>query len=122
MKVIYKENQKVPIKLWAENVSIEDAAIEQLRKVASLPFIYKHIAGMPDLHVGAGCCVGSVIATTGAIVPANVGVDLGCGMMAVQTDLTASDLPNNLTAIRSLIESKVPHGRTNDGGKGDRGT
>lgn len=76
---------------------------------------------MPDVHWGIGATVGSVIPTKGAIIPAAVGVDIGCGMMAVQTSLNARDLPDNLKGIRSAIETAVPHGRTNHGRAGDRG-
>lgn len=122
MKVLYDtEKQRVPIKMWTDGVPVEDEAIRQLQQVAQLPFIYKHIAGMPDLHAGKGCCVGSVIPTVGAIVPANVGVDLGCGIVAVKTSLKASDLPENLKKMRSQIERVVPHGRTDNGGNRDKG-
>ena len=110
-----------PIKAWTKGVHVEDVAMEQLKNVASLPFIYKHVAAMPDVHWGRGATIGSVIATKGAVVPAAVGVDLGCGMMALQTTLTANDLPDNLDAMRSAIESVVPHGRTDNGGRNDRG-
>ncbi|MEO0375960.1 MAG: RtcB family protein, partial [Cyanobacteria bacterium P01_A01_bin.17] len=110
-----------PIKAWIKGVDVGEEAIAQLKNVASLPFIYKHVAAMPDVHWGRGATIGSVIATKGAVVPAAVGVDLGCGMMALQTTLTANDLPDNLDAMRSAIESVVPHGRTNNGGRGDRG-
>jgi tRNA-splicing ligase RtcB len=86
-----------------------------------LPFIHKWIAAMPDVHYGIGATVGSVIPTKGAIIPAAVGVDIGCGMMAVQTSLTAKDLPDNLRKLRTAIEKAVPHGRTNQGKSGDRG-
>lgn len=86
-----------------------------------MPFIHKHVAIMPDVHWGMGATVGSVIPTVGAIIPAAVGVDIGCGMIAQRTSLTASDLPDNLAALRSAIEQAVPHGRTNNGGPGDRG-
>jgi tRNA-splicing ligase RtcB len=87
-----------------------------------LPIVHHHVAAMPDVHFGIGATVGSVvIPTLGAIIPAAVGVDIGCGMMAVRTSLTASDLPDDLKGMRSLIERVVPHGRTNHGGKGDRG-
>src|SRR5258705_12463356 len=76
---------------------------------------------MPDVHWGIGATVGSVIATKGAIIPAAVGVDIGCGMMAVQTTLNANQLPDTLKPLRTAIEKAVPHGRTNNGGKGDRG-
>jgi len=96
--------------------------MEQLRNVAQLPFIFNHVAGMPDVHWGKGATIGSVIATKRAIVPAAVGVDLGCGMMAVQTNLSAEKLPDNLHSIRSAIEQAIPHGRTNYGGKNDKGS
>ncbi len=111
----------VPIKAWTKGVPLEAEARQQLVNVAQLPFIFKWVAAMPDVHWGIGATVGSVIPTKGAIIPAAVGVDIGCGMMAVQTDLTAGDLPDNLKAIRTAIEKAVPHGRTNHGGRGDRG-
>jgi tRNA-splicing ligase RtcB len=101
----------VPIKAWTRGVPIEDEAARQLRNVARLPFIHKWVAAMPDVHWGIGATVGSVIPTIGAVVPAAVGVDIGCGMMAVQTTLTASDLPESLRAVRTAIERAVPHGR-----------
>jgi tRNA-splicing ligase RtcB len=101
----------VPIKAWTRGVPIEDEAARQLRNVARLPFIHKWVAAMPDVHWGIGATVGSVIPTIGAVVPAAVGVDIGCGMMAVQTTLTASDLPDSLRAVRTAIERAVPHGR-----------
>src|ERR1700733_13991709 len=115
------EGAKTPIKAWTNGVPLEDSARQQLINVASLPFIHKHVAVMPDVHWGMGATVGSVIPTKGAIVPAAVGVDIGCGMVAARTALTANDLPDNLSAIRSAIEKAVPHGRTNHGGEGDRG-
>ena len=115
-------NSKLPIKFWCDGVEVEEDAKKQLENIASLPFVYKHVAVMPDVHLGKGATVGSVIATKGAIVPAAVGVDIGCGMMAVRLSLTASDLPDNLHSLRSHIESVVPHGRTDNGGKNDRGT
>ena len=111
----------VPIKAWTKGVQLEDQARKQLLNVAQLPFIFKWVAAMPDVHWGVGATVGSVIPTKGAIIPAAVGVDIGCGMMAVQTDLNARDLPDNLKGIRGAIEQAVPHGRTNHGGKGDVG-
>jgi tRNA-splicing ligase RtcB len=109
------------IKAWTKGVQLEDQARKQLLNVAQLPFIFKWVAAMPDVHWGVGATVGSVIPTKGAIIPAAVGVDIGCGMMAVQTDLSARDLPDNLKGIRSAIEQAVPHGRTNHGGRGDLG-
>lgn len=118
---IYEETEGVPIKRWTRGVQLEDTAHEQLRNVASMPFIHKHVAVMPDVHWGMGATIGSVIPTKGAIIPAAVGVDIGCGMMAVQTSLTANDLPDNLSGLRSEIEAAVPHGRTDNGGPNDRG-
>ena len=115
------ENGRVPVKAWTRGVPIEDQAREQLRNVASLPFVFKHVAVMPDVHWGMGATVGSVIATKGAIVPAAVGVDIGCGMVAAQLSLSASQLPDNLAGVRSAIEAAVPHGRTDYGGVNDRG-
>src|SRR5262245_1722789 len=111
----------VPIKAWTRGVSLEDEARTQLENVARLPFVYRWIAAMPDVHWGIGATVGSVIPTKGAIIPAAVGVDIGCGMMAVETSLNARDLPDNLKQIRDAIETAVPHGRTHNGGAGDRG-
>ncbi len=109
------------VKGWVRGVPVEQSAIEQLNNVASLPFIHSHVAAMADTHWGNGATVGSVIATKGAIVPAAVGVDIGCGMMAMRTSLTASDLPDNLHPMRSRIEAAIPHGRTDNGGANDRG-
>jgi tRNA-splicing ligase RtcB (3'-phosphate/5'-hydroxy nucleic acid ligase) len=111
----------VPIRAWTRGVALEPEAEKQLLNVARLPFVFRWIAAMPDVHWGIGATVGSVIPTKGAIIPAAVGVDIGCGMMAVQTTLSARDLPDSLKTIREAIEKAVPHGRTNGGGKGDRG-
>lgn len=110
-----------PIKAWVKGVPVEPEAVKQLKNIAGLPFIYSHVAVMPDVHVGKGATIGSVIATQGAIIPAAVGVDLGCGMAAQLTNFVASDLPDDLSGLRSLIEAAVPHGRTNNGRPGDRG-
>jgi tRNA-splicing ligase RtcB (3'-phosphate/5'-hydroxy nucleic acid ligase) len=110
------------IKAWINDVPLEQQAKQQLINVAALPFIHKHVAVMPDCHWGMGATVGSVIPTLRAIIPAAVGVDLGCGMMAVKTSLTANDLPDNLKAMRSAIERAVPHGRSDNGGRNDRGS
>jgi tRNA-splicing ligase RtcB len=109
------------VKAWTVGVPFEDKAREQVKRAAAMPFIHKWVAIMPDVHMGIGATVGSVIPTKGAVIPAAVGVDIGCGMMAVETTLTADDLPYNLHGIRSAIEATVPHGRTNDGRPGDRG-
>jgi len=103
------------IKAWVKGVPVEDAAREQLENVAGLPFVHSHLAVMPDVHFGRGATVGSVIPTRGAIIPAAVGVDIGCGMMAVRTSLTASQLPDSLAAVRSEIERKVPVGNGRGG-------
>lgn len=95
---------------WTDFVPVEDEALQQLKNISQLPFIYKHIAVMPDVHLGKGATVGSVIATKGAIIPAAVGVDIGCGMVAVQTNLTAEDLPDSLSTLRSDIEAAIPVG------------
>jgi len=119
--LVLKGEKGVPIKAWVKGVPLEEQAKQQLLNVAQLPFVFKWVAAMPDVHWGIGATVGSVIPTKGAIIPAAVGVDIGCGMMAVQTDLNARDLPDNLHAMRTAIEQAVPHGRTNHGGKGDVG-
>ena len=98
----------VPVKVWTPD--LEPTARQQLENVSRLPIIHGHVAAMPDVHAGIGATVGSVIPTKGAIVPAAVGVDLGCGVSAVQLSLTAKDLPTNLGKIRSAIESAVPVG------------
>jgi tRNA-splicing ligase RtcB len=115
------EGERVHIKAWTKGVPIEDSALAQLRNVASLPFIHSHVAVMPDVHWGMGATVGSVIPTVGAIIPAAVGVDIGCGMMAVRTNVRAEQLPDSLGRLRSAIEAAVPHGRTDNGGRNDVG-
>ncbi len=113
---------KHDIKAWIKGVNFEESALQQLVNVANLPFIYKWICAMPDAHVGIGATVGSVIPTLGAIIPASVGVDIGCGMVAVKTSLKANDLPDDLAKIRSNIERKIPHGRSDGGGSRDLGS
>ncbi|MEZ4262471.1 MAG: RtcB family protein [Polyangiaceae bacterium] len=105
------------VKMWTRGVQVEDDARQQLLNVAAMPFIHKWVAVMPDVHWGMGATIGSVIPTSKAIIPAAVGVDLGCGMMAVRTSLRAEHLPDNLHAARSAIEAAVPHGRTIDTGR-----
>lgn len=109
----------VPIRLWTRGVPVEAAAREQLSKLARLPIVGPHVAVMPDVHVGIGATVGSVVPTRFAIIPAAVGVDIGCGMMAARLDMDAGHLPDTLNRVRSAIEAAVPHGRT--AGKHDRG-
>src|SRR6187200_2298211 len=118
---LIRTDSDTPIKAWVKGVQLEDAARKQLVNASQLPFIHKWIAAMPDVHYGIGATVGSVIPTKGAIIPAAVGVDIGCGMMAVQTSLTANQLPDNLHAMRTAIEKAVPHGRTDNGGREDKG-
>ena len=101
----------VPIRMWTRGVPVEDAARRQLTHAARLPVVFHHIAAMPDVHLGIGATVGSVIPTLKAIIPAAVGVDIGCGMMAAKTTLRAEDLPDNLAPLRAAIERAVPHGR-----------
>lgn len=108
-----------PVKIWTADV--EASAMEQLKNLSALPFIHKHVAVMPDVHWGMGSTVGSVIPTIKAIVPAAVGVDIGCGMMAWRLEMKAAELPDNLAPLRSAIEAAVPHGRTDNGGANDRG-
>jgi len=104
------ETSGAPIKAWINGVPVEPEAEAQLRNMAGLPFIYKHVAVMPDVHLGRGATVGSVIPTKGAIVPAAVGVDIGCGMCAAMTDLVANDLPDSLAEVRRAIERVIPVG------------
>lgn len=99
---------KVPVKIYTDDV--EPDALQQLHNIAQLPFIHSHVAAMPDVHLGKGATVGSVIPTKGAIIPAAVGVDIGCGMNALRLSLKAKDLPDNLGKIRSAIEAAVPVG------------
>jgi tRNA-splicing ligase RtcB len=106
----------VPVRSWTRGVPFEDAAQRQLMNMARLPFVHSHVAAMPDVHLGIGATVGSVIPTVGAIVPAAVGVDIGCGMVAQRTSLTAERLPDSLERLRTEIEAATPHG----GGKGGR--
>ena len=110
----------VPVKSWTVGVPFEDKAKQQLLNISRMPFIHQWVAAMPDVHLGKGATIGSVIPTLGAVIPAAVGVDIGCGMMAVRTSLQASQLPDSLAAVRSAIEGAVPHGRTGPG-RGSRG-
>ncbi|WP_417760495.1 RtcB family protein [Shewanella sp.] len=112
---------QTPIKAWTKGVPFEDKALQQLNNVAALNIVHSHIAVMPDVHLGKGATIGSVIPSVKAVIPAAVGVDIGCGMVAVRTTLKAAQLPDNLTAIRYAFEAAVPHGRTIGRGKTDRG-
>ena len=110
------------IKAWKRGVPFDENTIEQLKKTASMPFLFKHLAAMPDAHLGVGATIGTVLPTRDAIIPSAVGVDLGCGMIAQRTTLTRADLAHiALPGLRAAIEAAVPNGRTNNGGPGDRG-
>jgi len=102
---IFRPDGGVPIKAWTDGVAFDENARAQVTKMAQLPFIHRHIAIMPDVHQGKGATVGSVVPTYGAIVPAAVGVDIGCGMMAVRTTLRAQQLPDSLAHVRGMIEA-----------------
>ena len=120
---VLEEQGRVPMKLWTDGVEVEHEAMQQIRNVASLPVVGPHVAIMPDVHWGVGATVGSVIPTKAAIIPAAVGVDLGCGMMAVRTDLTVNDLAGKLAVIRDAIERAIPVGGPGIKGSWDqRGT
>lgn len=116
-----REAKAAPVKMWTRGVPVDESSKRQILNTASMPFIYKWMAVMPDVHYGKGSTIGSVIPTIGAIIPAAVGVDIGCGMMAVRTSLVASDLPDTLLPLRSALERAVPHGRTVGRGKRDVG-
>ena len=107
---IVKGSNNLEIKMWTDGVPVESGAIDQLRNISQIPGIFKHIAAMPDVHVGKGATVGSVIATKGTIIPSAVSVDIGCGMAAVRLSLKSSQLPDNLYSIRREIELMVPVG------------
>jgi tRNA-splicing ligase RtcB (3'-phosphate/5'-hydroxy nucleic acid ligase) len=118
---VLHEPGQAPVKMWTRGVPVDEASKRQLLNTASMPFIYRWLAVMPDVHYGKGSTIGSVIPTKGAIIPAAVGVDIGCGMMAVRTSLNASDLPDNLVRVRAALERAVPHGRSQGRSKRDRG-
>src|SRR6476620_7661990 len=109
-ELLHVEGATTPIKGWVRGVPVEDKARQQLRNIAGLPFVGPWVAAMPDVHLGIGATVGSVVPTRGAIIPAAVGVDIGCGMAAVRTTLRADDLPGSLAQLRSGIERSVPVG------------
>jgi tRNA-splicing ligase RtcB len=110
------------VKMWNKGVPFEENTIEQLKKTASMPFLFKHLAAMPDAHLGVGSTIGTVFPTQGAICPATCGVDIGCGMIAQRYTFTRAELEAvGLAKIRAAIEAAVPCGRTNNGGPGDRG-
>src|SRR5581483_10629531 len=121
MKVFLPPAARWPIKAWVDGVPFDENTLEQVTRTAALKFVFKHVPVMPDAHAGLGSTVGTVIPTRGAIVPAAVGVDIGCGMLAAKTSLRAENLPDSLAGIREAIERAVPHGRTDHGGPNDRG-
>lgn len=104
------KGKNVPVRLWTKIEEVESSALDQLRNIAALPWVFKHVAVMPDVHFGKGATVGSVIAMKDAVAPAAVGVDIGCGMAAVKTNLTASDLPDSLALLRHRVEKAIPVG------------
>jgi len=101
---------RVPVKLWAPLSDVESAALDQLRNIASLPWVVHHVAAMPDVHLGKGATVGSVVAMKDAVAPAAVGVDIGCGMAALKTSLRADQLPDDLGKLRRSVEDAIPVG------------
>jgi tRNA-splicing ligase RtcB len=110
MAISTLKGKTVDAKLWTPIEEVESSALDQLRNIASLPWVFHHVAVMPDVHFGMGATVGSVIAMKGAVTPAAVGVDIGCGMAAIQTNLKASDLPESLKDLRHSFERSVPVG------------
>lgn len=116
------QDQGVPIKSWTRGVPFENQARQQLINISRMPFIHRWVAAMPDVHLGKGATIGSVVPTVGAVIPAAVGVDIGCGMMAVRTAMNAAQLPEKLGGVRTAIERAVPHGRSKHlRGKRDKG-
>src|SRR5262245_36408987 len=110
MSISQIKGRNVDIKLWAQPNEVESVALDQLRNISSLPWVFHHVAAMPDVHYGKGATVGSVIAMKDAVSPAAVGVDIGCGMAAMRTNLVASDLPDDLKRIRYDLEAAIPVG------------
>ena len=108
IKKVYQSDNGFLVKVWTEG--LDKGAVEQLLNVSLIPFIHNHVAVMPDAHVGMGCTIGTIIPTHKAIIPAAVGVDIGCGVMAAKTNITAKDLPDNLSTIRKNIERIIPLG------------
>ena len=110
MPISTLKGRNVPIHLWTRIEEVESSALDQLKNIAALPWVFKHVAVMPDVHFGKGATVGSVIAMKDAVAPAAVGVDIGCGMAAVETSLRATDLPDSLALLRHRIEKAIPVG------------
>lgn len=113
---------RAPIKAWVQGVPFEQEAQKQLNNIAQMEVVHSHIAVMPDVHMGKGATIGSVIPSVDAVIPAAVGVDIGCGMLAVKTSLRAEQLPDNLYEVRCAFEAAIPHGRTSPwNGRRDKG-
>ncbi len=110
MAISRLKGKNVPVELWTQREGVEMQALTQLKNIAALPWVFHHVAVMPDVHYGKGATVGSVIAMKDAVSPAAVGVDIGCGMAAVKTTLTASDLPDSLKLLRTRVEAQIPVG------------
>jgi tRNA-splicing ligase RtcB len=110
MAISRLKGKNVDVELWTRVTDMESVALDQLRRIAALPWVFHHVAAMPDVHYGKGATVGSVIAMKDAVAPAAVGVDIGCGMAAIRTNISASQLPDSLRSLRSDIESRVPVG------------
>ncbi len=120
MRVLNTGEHLPLVKMWDEGVPMEDAVVQQATNLARVPGV-KRIAIMPDAHLGNGACVGSAILTEDIVIPAAVGVDIGCGMIAAPLNIGRSDLPESLAELRAAIEARIPVGRTNNGQAGDRG-
>ena len=110
MPVLSELKGRVPVKMWTDAAKVDSVTLDQLKNTASLPFVFKHVAAMPDVHLGIGATVGSVVATKGVVIPAAVGVDIGCGMMALKTSLPAGRVIKKAAAVRADIEEAVPVG------------
>jgi len=110
MSISTLKGEIVDAKLWAKIEDVESSALSQIKNVCKLPWIYHHAAIMADVHAGVGCTIGSVIATKDAVSPALVGVDIGCGMSAIKTNITGNDLPDDLGKLRHAIERGIPVG------------
>jgi len=118
---VFQSSGQNPIKAWVNGVTFEDEALQQLVQVANLPFIFKHVAAMPDVHAGMGATIGSVIATKGAVIPAAVGVDCGCGVRAARLVLTKGEITPYVKEAFDKISGTIPNGRTDHGGINDIG-
>jgi len=110
MSVSVLKGKNVPVRMWTKVEEVESSALDQLKNIAALPWVFKHVAVMPDVHFGKGATVGSVIAMKDAVSPAAVGVDIGCGMAAVKTNMTSHDLPDSLALLRHRVEKAIPVG------------